>query len=196
MAAFMLGNRHAMAALALCVHFLALLKLAAGREYVVGGRQGWILPVANTNYSSWALRHKYYVGDSLEFNYQAEANSVVQVNREHFDACNATDYIASYGNGKTVVELNRTGPYWFISGVNNNCNQGQKFGIMVFAKTHGASPPIYTMSPESAPAPSPYAGSPSHVANAPVPTNSAISLRSFTPLLLGFLASFSWWALL
>ncbi|KAJ7546308.1 hypothetical protein O6H91_08G034900 [Diphasiastrum complanatum] len=188
MAAFMLGNIHAMAALAFCVHFLALLKLAAGKEYVVGDRQGWILPVANTNYSSWALKHKYYVGDKLAFNYKAEPNSVVQVNREHFDACNATDYIASYGNGRTVVELNTTGPYWFISGVNNNCNQGQKFGITVFEKT---------IPPASGPAPSPSAGSPPHFAGAPTPTNSAISLRSFTPLmLLGLLAPFSWWALM
>ncbi|KAJ7552495.1 hypothetical protein O6H91_06G057800 [Diphasiastrum complanatum] len=181
------------AALMLFLSFWAAVRSVLGREFVVGGQRGWTASLAgsNLNYSSWVLRHRYYVGDKLLFNYQAEMSSVLEVNRQHFDSCDVTSFLASYNDGQTQITLSNPGPHWFISGDASQCQQGQKFGIVVLARTHHHISHI-EITPEASPQPSPVP--PPIIAMAPTPTSAAPS-RTVSAMLLGLLLLGCWFLL-
>lgn len=79
--------------------------------------------------------------------YDAGKDSVLQVTREAYLSCNKTSPIAEHKNGATVVELHRSGAYYFISGAEGACEEGEKLIVVVMSERHSL--------PGLAPAPSP-----------------------------------------
>lgn len=75
--------------------------------------------------------------------------------------CNKSKPLRSFNDGKTKIELSRSGPFYFISGADGHCEKGQKVEIKVLSAKHGA--PHRAISPS--PAPSPF--------HAPAPAKSA-----------------------
>uniref|UniRef100_A0ACD5VRU4 Uncharacterized protein n=1 Tax=Avena sativa TaxID=4498 RepID=A0ACD5VRU4_AVESA len=120
---------------------------APGLVFHVGGPRGWRVPDANTSYSWWAMNNRFHVGDALYFKY--ENDSVLLVDREDFEACNATEPISRSDQGSTKVPLDRPGFFCFISGQPGHCEEGQR--LIVRVMVHPA---------ELAPAPGPDAYAP------------------------------------
>uniref|UniRef100_A0ACD5VI59 Uncharacterized protein n=1 Tax=Avena sativa TaxID=4498 RepID=A0ACD5VI59_AVESA len=120
---------------------------APGLLFNVGGPRGWRVPDANTSYGWWAMSNRFHVGDALYFKYQND--SVLLVDREDFDTCNATEPIARSDDGSTKVPLDRPGFFCFISAQPGHCEEGQK--LIVRVMVHPA---------QLAPAPGPDAYAP------------------------------------
>lgn len=99
--------------------------------------------------------------------YDGEKDSVLQVSKEDYESCNVSNPIAEYKDGSTKVELNRSGPFYFISGAKGHCKQGQKLVVVVLSPRGGRYTGI-------SPAPSPVEFEGPAVA----PTSSASSLKT------------------
>ncbi|MCD7450952.1 hypothetical protein HAX54_009100 [Datura stramonium] len=152
---------------------LMLLQNANCYEFKVGGSGDWSVPLdpnAN-NYNQWAERSRFQIGDTLSFNYPADKDSVLLVNKPDFDNCNTASPIEKYSDGHSVIKFNHSGPYYFISGVHDNCVKNQKLHVVVMAdrssnKTAASPPPSPSAddvppspAPSSEEAPSPPTGS-------------------------------------
>lgn len=86
--------------------------------------------------------------------YDEEKDSVLQVTKDAYINCNTTNPAANYSNGDTKVKLERSGPYFFISGSKSNCVEGEKLHIVVMSSRGGHTGGFFTGSSPS-PAPSP-----------------------------------------
>jgi hypothetical protein len=108
--------------------------------------------------------------------YDGQKDSVLQVTKEAYASCNTTSPIEEYKDGNTKVKLDRSGPFYFISGAEGHCEKGQKFVVVVLSQKQrhtGISP---------APSPAEFEGGP-----AVAPTSSAYTLRGGFLVALGVL---------
>jgi hypothetical protein len=65
---------------------------------------------------------------------------VLLVDREDFDACNATEPIARSDDGSTTFPLDRPGFFCFISGHPGHCEEGQRLIVRVMVHPAGLAP--------------------------------------------------------
>ncbi|XP_042519237.1 early nodulin-like protein 1 [Macadamia integrifolia] len=102
-------------------------------EFEVGGAKGWVVPPANgTNiYNEWATRNRFQIGDSVRFKY--EKDSVMVVSGTEYKKCDSTHPMFFSNDGNTVYQFDRSGFYYFISGVSGHCKRGQKVIIRVMS---------------------------------------------------------------
>lgn len=107
--------------------------------------------------------------------YDGGKDSVLEVTKEDYVNCNTSNPIAVYKDGNTKVELDRPGPFYFVSGANGHCDKGQKMIVVVLSPRHR-----YT---SISPAPSPVEFESPAVA----PTSSASSFRGGLVVALGLL---------
>ncbi|GLT77514.1 hypothetical protein SLA2020_490880 [Shorea laevis] len=176
MAKSILGlNNHQSKAVHAIMGLLCLLMFvhkAQAREFTVGN-SGWGVRTTSTeSYNQWAERNRFQIGDSLVFVYSPNEDSVLQVTKEASDNCTTDAPLAKYTDGHTIVSLNRSGSFYFISGNKDNCLKGEKLVLVVLADrsntstknaTAPASPPLAASPqspPASVPAPAPYGESP------------------------------------
>ncbi|CAH8301897.1 unnamed protein product [Eruca vesicaria subsp. sativa] len=140
------------------VCLLVIIDTVCAREFVVGGSKGWTVPSDHHLYNQWAEKSRFQISDSLLFVYQPNKDSVLQVTRDGYDSCNTEAAIATFTDGHTSFKLDRSGPYYFISGNKDNCQKNQKLVIIVMAdRTTTTSSPPPSPSVESSPSPS-YTG--------------------------------------
>ncbi|KAH7416025.1 hypothetical protein KP509_14G071800 [Ceratopteris richardii] len=112
-----------------------------GRVWRVGGVDGWVVGIVN--YTEWALKHTFYVGDYLEFRYLEEFHSVVEVADESaYETCIISDPLEAYSDGDSLVELRLAKTYYFICGVMRDCLLGQKLQVQVLPLHNLAQSPI------------------------------------------------------
>ena len=65
------------------------------------------------------------------FNYDTSLHNVLQVNSAAYEGCiKETSKLFASGNDSLV--LSDAGEYWFICGISDHCENGQKLGIIVF----------------------------------------------------------------
>ncbi|KFK27769.1 hypothetical protein AALP_AA8G426600 [Arabis alpina] len=135
---------------------LLLVDLACCKEILVGGKpSGWKIPSSPADsLNKWAESLRFHVGDTLVWKYDGEKDSVLQVTKEAYINCNTTNPAANYSNGDTKVKLERSGPFFFISGSKSNCVEGEKLHIVVVSARGGHTGGFFTGSAPS-PAPSP-----------------------------------------
>ncbi|PWA35236.1 Cupredoxin [Artemisia annua] len=146
----------------LAIVFIACaMTIVAGKEYQVGGAVGWRIPAANETelYNVWASRRRFHIGDTLRFRY---TDSVVIVEKYGFFHCDASQPIVYYNTGDTLVNLDKLGAFYFISGSEQRCNKGQKMIVNVTAARY--HPPTIASAPNYDPyhdavAPAPSQGS-------------------------------------
>ncbi|XP_062183717.1 early nodulin-like protein 5 [Phragmites australis] len=105
----------------------------------VGGPRGWRVPEVGTNYGWWAMNNRFHVGDELYFKYTND--SVLVVDREAFDACNATEPLTTFADGATTFRLDRPGFFCFISGEPGHCEEGQRLIVRVMVHPAVAASP-------------------------------------------------------
>ncbi|CAN1286084.1 Early nodulin-like protein 1 [Linum perenne] len=106
--------------------FFFFFNSASARVFKVGDDFGWQQPTTNTtttNYSQWATKHRFHVGDSLMFEYNND--SVAEVDEWGYSHCNTSTSMAAFDNGNSSFKLEKPGPFYFISGNFSHCKHGQ-----------------------------------------------------------------------
>ncbi|KAG2608005.1 early nodulin-like protein 1 [Panicum virgatum] len=164
--------------------FALVVAAASATQFRVGGQKGWSVPDAGFEpYNTWAGRLRFQIGDQLLFVYPKETDSVLLVDPAAYNACNVSSYLQKFNDGNTVFTLDRSGPFFFISGNEASCRANEKLIVVVLADRTGArtppgagAPP--TMSPPSpAPLPSPSspppAAAPARSPSSPPPSGAA-----------------------
>ncbi|KFK27003.1 hypothetical protein AALP_AA8G321700 [Arabis alpina] len=175
--------------------FVALFSVTDARRFNVGGNGVWAIN-PQENYNTWAEKNRFQVNDTLYFKYAKGSDSVQQVMKADFDGCNVRNPIKNFVNGESEVTLDRSGPFYFISGNQDHCKKGQKLIVVVLAvRNHPmvpispAKPPSMAQPPKShspvSPAKSPSTAQPpkSHSPVAPAkPPTMAQSPKSPSPV--------------
>ncbi|KAG8367613.1 hypothetical protein BUALT_Bualt16G0090500 [Buddleja alternifolia] len=154
------------------VIFLSISSLSEAKEFVVGGKKkSWEVPSSPDEFNKWAEKIRFQIDDSIVLKYDGKSDSVLQVSEESYKTCNKSNPIKSYNDGNTKITLDRSGPFYFISGAEDHCQKGQKLEIVVLSANHhsgGHSP--------AAPSPSPVVNH--HHAPAPAPHNGGSGLKA------------------
>ncbi|CAN0841695.1 Blue copper protein 1b [Linum grandiflorum] len=125
----------------------AVIPTTSAVKYVVGDDAGWTN--AGVDYKAWAQGKKFFVGDSLVFNYSPTMHNVMKVNGTDFQAC--TKPLAGpppLTSGKDEIPLLTSGKKWYICGAEGHCIVGQKLVITV--SDAAASPAPTPSSPPNA----------------------------------------------
>lgn len=78
----------------------------------------------------------------------SEKNSVLQVSKHDYENCHTSSPINSFDGSKVVVTLDHSGPYFFISGDEGNCQKKQAMHVVVLADRSGSGK-TYTDTPAS-----------------------------------------------
>ncbi|CAN8273409.1 unnamed protein product [Cochlearia groenlandica] len=106
------------------------------RLILVGGYFGaWKIPDSSNNtLNHWAENNRFKIGDFLVWKYEKNVDSVLQVTKEDYEYCNTSNPLKQYNDGDTKVELEKSGPYFFISGAPSNCEKGEKITLVVLAE--------------------------------------------------------------
>ncbi|WOL14641.1 hypothetical protein Cni_G23422 [Canna indica] len=161
---------------------IGLIGLAGAYQFYAGGRDGWVLNPSES-YHDWSSRNRFQVNDTIVFRYKKGNDSVLLASKQDFDACNTSNPIARLDGGDSLFKFNRSGQFFFISGVPEKCRQGQKLQIVVMAARRNWPPPI-SVPPSLSPLPLPPAASPSSLppstANPPVGAPTAAGAASPT----------------
>nr|XP_043621761.1 early nodulin-like protein 2 [Erigeron canadensis] len=125
--------------------FFALLCSSHAYNFKIGGKDGWTLHPSES-YNQWSGRMRFLINDTLHFKYNSGSDSVLVVNKGDYDSCNTNNPITTLTGGDSFINLNRSGPFYFISGNKTNCDQGQKLIVVVLS-------PKKRLPPAGAPAP-------------------------------------------
>ncbi|KAG2299273.1 hypothetical protein Bca4012_010844 [Brassica carinata] len=142
----------------LCFSFIILASLATlfsaadARRFYVGGSRGWVMN-PRERYNTWAERNRFQVNDTLYFKYAKGSDSVQQVMKADYEGCNIRNPLEKYDNGESEVKLNRSGPFFFISGNQDHCLKGQKLIVVVLAVRHPKKVPVSPAQPPKAHSP-------------------------------------------
>ncbi|XP_073029964.1 early nodulin-like protein 2 [Primulina eburnea] len=124
----------------LALVFACLIRSSHAYQFIVGGKDGWVLN-PSASYSQWAGRSRFSVNDTLLFRYQKGSDSVLVVNKDDYDNCNTGNPIRKLDDGNSVFKLDRSGPFYFITGTKENCDKGQKLVTVVLAVRSPPTPP-------------------------------------------------------
>ncbi|XP_006647823.1 early nodulin-like protein 1 [Oryza brachyantha] len=145
----------------------ASVSLSSATLYTVGEGRGWAVPPKGTeSYNHWARRYRFRLGDVLEFKYVND--SVVVVNYDGYRQCSTPNPVTRFTGGDTKLTLDRSGLNYFISGVREHCEGGQRMSLRVKYEGTRAG------APGSAPAPGPTSAMPrSRINAAPSPAVTA-----------------------
>ncbi|KAK1566955.1 hypothetical protein Q3G72_006570 [Acer saccharum] len=138
----------------LLVVLMSIVDSSNGYKFYVGGKDGWVVKPSE-KYNHWAERMRFQVNDTLYFRYDKGSDSVLVVSNADYDSCNKKNPIQSLANGDSIFKFDHSGPFFFISGHDHNCEKGQKLIVVVMAvrnKTHHQQAPP-SLSPSSAESP-------------------------------------------
>ncbi|EEF34136.1 early nodulin-like protein 2 [Ricinus communis] len=119
-----------------------------GYTFYVGGKDGWVLNPPE-DYNDWAGRNRFSVNDTLVFKYKNGSDSVLVVSKDDYYSCNTKNPIKNLNSGTSVFQFDRSGPFFFITGNEENCQKGQRLIVVVLA----IRPKPTKESPKSSPAP-------------------------------------------
>ncbi|KAJ6301556.1 hypothetical protein OIU77_015794 [Salix suchowensis] len=123
----------------------------------VGGKDGWVT-TPSESYSNWAERNRFQVNDSLVFKYNNGSDSVLLVTKDDYNSCNTTNPLKTMNSGSDVFQFDKSGPYFFISGNEDNCEKGQKLIVTVLSAGTRRAPAPVSLTPALSPeTPSPVA---------------------------------------
>lgn len=109
-----------------------------------------------------------------------KVDSVLQVTKEDYDSCKTSNPLKQYNDGNTKVELDKSGPYFFISGAPGNCAKGEKITLVVLSERKsggGGDAPKVSPGSGGGEAPKGSPASPSAPTQAPA-HNAAIGLAA------------------
>ncbi|XP_061347959.1 mavicyanin [Gastrolobium bilobum] len=111
----------------LCLSACIYLLYAKGEIFIVGDGYGWD---DLYDFNNWPDGIEFHVGDVLVFNYERGLHNVLQVDYTGYENCIKDSYIRRFSSGNDSVIL-KEGRAWFICGINDHCENGQKLDINV-----------------------------------------------------------------
>jgi len=121
----------------------SLNKWAGKARFLIGDSLGIYLSFFNLSVLKYYLGFSYLVSLSkitffflTVWKYDGQKDSVLQVTKEAYAACNTTNPIEEYKDGNTKVKLDKSGPFYFISGAEGHCEKGQKIVVVVLSQKH------------------------------------------------------------
>ncbi|KAB1211920.1 Early nodulin-like protein 1 [Morella rubra] len=117
------------------------------------------------------------------FEYEPELDSVLRVTKDDYEKCNKAVPMAKYEDGKTKLELNQSGSFYFIGGDNGGCENGQKLIVTVVSHEAHHHAKHAMMRAVQAPTPAPNPTTPSTLMAPPPNGGAALGLKS------GFMAT-------
>ncbi|KAI3885180.1 hypothetical protein MKW98_002572 [Papaver atlanticum] len=117
--------------LTLFVFLLQLLLVQSSADFEVGDDKGWVVPDSKNDdkYNQWASKHRFQINDTIRFKYKKD--SVLVVTDSEYEKCRSAHPIFFSNNGDTIYKFERSGLFYFISGVTGHCERGQKMIIKV-----------------------------------------------------------------
>lgn len=82
--------------------------------------------------------------------FEYENDSVLTVEEMDYINCDASNPITEFTNGKSTLNLDRSGAFYFISGTDDHCIKGQKLLVEVMAphQVPKSPPPETSIAPE------------------------------------------------
>uniref|UniRef100_M8C7E9 Uncharacterized protein n=1 Tax=Aegilops tauschii TaxID=37682 RepID=M8C7E9_AEGTA len=104
---------------------------ASAAQYRVGEQRGWSV--------TWSSRMRFIIGDQLLFVYPKDTDSVLLVDQAAYNACNTTTYVSKFQGGSTVFTLDRSGPFFFISGNEASCKAEQKLIVVRYSAVYNTT---------------------------------------------------------
>ncbi|XP_047956100.1 early nodulin-like protein 3 [Salvia hispanica] len=131
------------------VCLLLLVETSNGFEFKVGGpTSSWTVPSdpSVAIYNHWAEKTRFQIGDSLLFVYDSSRDSVLHVTEDDYNNCNTASPLHKLSDGRSSFRLDRSGPYYFISGVAENCRKNEKLVVVVMADRSSSHKPDDTAS--------------------------------------------------
>ncbi|CAN8274862.1 unnamed protein product [Cochlearia groenlandica] len=116
--------------------------LPSGKLYKVGDSRGW--SVYNSfYYYMWSESKKFYVGDTLLFQYNKNLHDVEEIDNEaEFRSCEPTSTIAVYKTGHDMVKLTKPGVHYFVSMKTGLCTAGIKLRVTVLPEEAVTTPDV------------------------------------------------------
>ncbi|GAA0163124.1 hypothetical protein Leryth_017714 [Lithospermum erythrorhizon] len=174
-----------------------LFSFSEAREFFLNGKHNsWTIPSSPDQFTKWAQKLRFQIGDSLVVEYDPKSDSVLEVNEQDYKNCDKSNPIKSYQDAKTSIDLDRSGWFYFISGADGHCEKGQKFTIEVLNAKHASKTPPQSQlspSPSSSPSPSPSSSDEMEPPEASAPaakaTSGGLGLRTSAGT---FMAGLSW----
>ncbi|KAF5460984.1 hypothetical protein F2P56_020815 [Juglans regia] len=164
------------------VLFSCFLYLSEAYKFYVGGRDGWV-SYPSESYSHWTGRNRFKVDDKLVFKYKKGTDSVLVVNKDDYDKCNTKNPIKKLEDGDSEFNLDRSGPFFFISGNEQNCEKGQKLIVTVLSVRHNNKyPPPSSPTPLPTPKGAPAPGTQTPVSPKASPPAPALAPKSSAPV--------------
>ncbi|KAH7674968.1 Cupredoxins domain-containing protein [Dioscorea alata] len=113
---------------------LFLITSSQAKEFLVGGAAGaWKVPSSpSESLNKWAEINRFQVGDYL----------VLKVSREDYLACRTTAPLEEHKDDEknALVKLDRSGAFYFVSGNQKACEQGEKLIVVVMSMRHRLAP--------------------------------------------------------
>ncbi|XP_043706612.1 early nodulin-like protein 1 [Telopea speciosissima] len=154
-----------------------LFSFSEARDILVGNKNdAWKIPTSDSeSLNRWAEASRFQIDDSLVWKLDSQKDSVLQVTKKDYMACNTTTPIAKYKEVNTKVKLDRSGPFYFISGAKGHCEKGQKLIVVVLSAKRGYM--------GISPAPSPM----ENEGRAMAPTSSGSGLKAGLMVMMGCL---------
>ncbi|KAK9101763.1 hypothetical protein Sjap_019017 [Stephania japonica] len=111
--------------------FFFLFSFSDAKEFLV---DSWEVSSSEPDHlNKWAESSRFQVGDYLVWKYDGKKDSVLQVSRGDYMNCNTKSPIEEHKDGNTTVRLDRSGPYFFISGADGHCQKGQRMIVVVMS---------------------------------------------------------------
>ncbi|PIN14980.1 hypothetical protein CDL12_12381 [Handroanthus impetiginosus] len=105
-------------------------------------------------YPKWASKQRFHVGGSPRF--ECKNDTVLTVDKWGYYHCDLRHPVSVFKDGNTVVNLEQSGPVYFVSGDPDHCKNGQRLKVEVI--TPHRSPPQPYMDASPAPVPFSRAG--------------------------------------
>ncbi|XP_030540249.1 early nodulin-like protein 1 [Rhodamnia argentea] len=135
------------------LHLLLISAQVFSYQYKVGDLDAWGIPAESDSqvYAQWSKYHSFKLGDSLLFLYPPSQDSVVQVTRQAYDACNVTDPILYMSDGNSLFNATSPGVFYFTSGAAGHCEKKQKLQISVLYANGSAYSPSASDGPGALP---------------------------------------------
>ncbi|KAI3985619.1 hypothetical protein MKX01_033902 [Papaver californicum] len=117
--------------LTLFVFMLQLFLVQSSVDFEVGDDKGWVVPDSKNGdkYNQWASKNRFQINDTIRFKYKKD--SLLVVTDSEYEKCRSAHPIFFSNNGDTVYKFERSGLFYFISGVAGHCERGQKMIIKV-----------------------------------------------------------------
>ncbi|XP_039052711.1 mavicyanin-like [Hibiscus syriacus] len=125
--------------------------LEASKQFKVGDHISWQQPSTDNPevYRQCASSKRFHVGDSLSFEFDGN-DSVLVVDKWDYYQCNSNNPVYSLKDGNVVVNLDRPGSLYFISGILHHCKNGERLMIKVMGLHQRPKPPPAIANPHEA----------------------------------------------